>query len=181
MGREACSIFYRSLKDISSIHETTVNLPAVKLSRTRNYTELQPVNQVIHASGDINTTSILETYLKNCDHEPCCGMTRSDLFYIPSRLKNKFMLLSTIAFDQRFFLETAVPTILISLDTVDNIIPLYGEYLVGENYLTKFHNYYTFEKTFIHPIKLNLELEHGQLSIKLVRDYIMKYSKVLLR
>lgn len=110
-----------------------------------------------------------------------CYRGRSDIFYIPGKFSEAFQTLSYIFYKHRSFLEIAVPTMCRMLDKVENFKFIPGIYLpgkAGEPLVRKAEHFwksYDENSAFIHPLKLNYELD-GILNLALLRNRMLKYS-----
>jgi len=139
----------------------------------------QIYNFILTVNGTTHQ-KFLSNYLHSCNDEPCCYQSRSDLFYIPRRLKNDFIELSTKAFEYKFFLEFAVPTLLIILDQIQNFEILNGVYARGHS-LHEFGKKYDFDITFIHPFKYSKDGATATTSRKILKEFVIKYTEILLQ
>ena len=105
---------------------------------------------------------LLKQYYKNTDNERVCVNGWSDIFYIPSRLAEQFVDISTAFYDHLVFVEAAVQMTLFYLDDKTNFVLLDGIYLPDKfGYGVDFGSpslawqTYTRSVTFIHPYKLS--------------------------
>lgn len=153
LGIEACQKYYESLKSIAQ------------------------------SGGDAVVTSknILGIYLKNGYGRPHCGKGWSDFFYIPGRFAESFIFLSTMAYENKLYLEIAVHNILRSLDMTENILVLDGIYLPDKgvfDYNSKaFWDTYNHQIAFIHPYKFHAD-QH-QHSISLLKSKVILFKQQL--
>ena len=92
-----------------------------------------------------------------------CFRGRSDIFYIPKRFCDKFIVLSEIFYNHSVFLEIAVPTIVQMMTSGENNAHqrMWGVYLPGRVNDSSIRNTsnlwkaYNSDIHFIHPVKLN--------------------------
>lgn len=114
-----------------------------------------------------------------------CGKGWSDYFYIPGRLVNTFREVSGIAYNNRLFLEIAVPTILRCLDHSSDFEKLDGAYLpslgVWKTLPDVFWKYYNHTLTFIHPFKFYLNTKKlGEWNMNMLDKHVINHTKLLL-
>ncbi len=108
-----------------------------------------------------------------------CHRGRSDIFYIPKRLSNEFIILSSVFRKHEVFLEIAVPTIFRFLDKSANFELLDGHYLpgrVGQEPVTNpkyFWSLYSEAINFIHPLKLHYG-KNSTMNFQILRGWVLK-------
>ena len=114
-----------------------------------------------------------------------CSKGWSDMFYVPSRLRNEYIKLSKIASKNKLILEIAVGNILRSMDAESDMENLYGLYLPDLELNVNFHKAEVFWKiynlnlTFIHPVKFNNK--DSQLTLSLFKSFVLSYKNSLIR
>lgn len=77
----------------------------------------------------------------------------SDIFYVPSKFRQSWAMLSDIFFSNNVFLDIAVPTLMNGMDSLANIIRMEGIYL-WYNERGNYPAYYRSYHQFFHPWKM---------------------------
>ena len=113
----------------------------------------------------LNVQHHLRTLFKNGNETLRCFSGRSDVLYIPRRHAKAFAILSETFFEERVFLEIAVPTMVRFLERNEKINRLPGYYIPGDVRRddprvtdSRYFWFVYFQKKmlwFIHPFKLH--------------------------
>ena len=124
-----------------------------------SYAEITQKNN--HSNAHINITKLIKTYLDNGKGVKLCCNTWSDLFYVPGRFSDQWLLISSVFYKNRVFLEAAVPTIMSFLYSRDSWEMHYGLYLPDKYGFLNFADgkkiwiNYNYDIKFIHPVKFH--------------------------
>ena len=114
----------------------------------------------------LGMASYMDNYYKMSNGNNMCFISWSDVFYVPKQYKNVYVAVSDIWGSKKAYLETAVPTMLAFIidTTAQNYVQLDGDYFVMKTGYKSayyegrsFYEYYDFNKTFVHPFKLEKE------------------------
>ena len=113
----------------------------------------------------LNVKYHLSTLSKNSNGSLRCFSGRSDILYIPRKHAKAFSILSETFYEQKVFLEIAIPTMIRFLERNENIGRLSGYYIPGDVRRSdprvtdsRFFWFVYFPKNkiwFIHPFKLH--------------------------
>ena len=116
-------------------------------------------------SKKLNVKYHLSTLSKNSNGSLRCFSGRSDILYIPRKHAKVFSILSETFYEQKVFLEIAIPTMIRFLERNENIGHLSGYYIPGDVRRgdprvtdSRFFWFVYFPKSklwFIHPFKLH--------------------------
>lgn len=152
---------------------TNNGLPACR----RFYKELENLSR-----QPTNSNNSYQVALSNGNGFLRCGKGWSDFFYIPDRLSSNFITLSTVAFNEKLYLEIAVNIILRSLDHVTNFEITNGVFLpdigVRVNTPKLFWAHYDLNMSLIHPFKINRG--KSEYNTYMLKKIVICYSQTLL-
>eukprot|EP00795_Rhopilema_esculentum_P008954 gene8954-16588_t len=140
-----------------------------------------------------NTTNMFEIFLENTGRQKVCLAALSDIFYVPAAHAERFTKIAQYFYDNRLFLEIAVPMALYFLDSKSNIIPMNGLYLQKKygwssswKYRTvKAWKEYNYDMTFLHPYKfsasernvIEFETKVGNISRRIIAEGCLDFFK----
>ena len=119
------------------------------------------VHYLVNRNEPYLITPYIDRLISNGNGVLYCFGGRSDVFYIPSKYADDFMLISSIFYKHKVFLEIAVPTIIRMISEAHQREKLRGIYLPGRvgmqpvkdvRYLWRV---YDLRLHFLHPLKLN--------------------------
>ena len=129
-------------------------LPAVE----NVYKKLNAIREKSDKAGllpDLYVDKAFRTLRMNGNGSYFAFAATSDIFYMPGRFTTHFVALSEIFYDNKVFLEIAVPTIISMLDRRSNVVHIPGLYLWGsdrKNFIQKYRTHKNI--VFLHPFKL---------------------------
>ena len=111
-------------------------------------------------SSSFKNTDMFKIFYKNTNNSNVCLATLSDFFYVPGRFAERFMMIGQKFYDNRLFLEIAIPMALYMLDYKENITFVNGLYLQRiygwsdwTKNTTRAWQEYNYEIFFLHPYK----------------------------
>ncbi|GFO46914.1 hypothetical protein PoB_007341900 [Plakobranchus ocellatus] len=106
------------------------------------------------SSFRVNVRRFLNQLRTTSGCSDCLMYEASDIFYVPSSIKEAYALFADLFHIHRLHLELAVPTILFGLVPEHDIVRLRGNYLWGEGPRAQFLKYYSLYDHFQHAWKL---------------------------
>ncbi|GFR88388.1 hypothetical protein ElyMa_006099300 [Elysia marginata] len=104
----------------------------------------------------------MEQLRRNSGCGDCMMYEASDIFYVPSWMKEDYVLFADLFHLHRLHLELAVPTILFGLAEEHQVVRLRGNYLWGEAPRAQFLKYYSPHDHFQHAWKLTRLVDHSR-------------------
>ena len=148
---------------------------------------LEDVTKMTLEETKLNGSLLINTLLQNSNGTLVCYGGRADVLYIPQRHATAFSILSETFYQQRVFLEIAVPTIYRLLERNENIFRPPGYYIPGnvsDPRVTdsRFFWFYYFlhnEYYFLHPFKLHREGIDSKFNAVLMKFIFIDKVKVL--
>ncbi|ESP05594.1 hypothetical protein LOTGIDRAFT_152451 [Lottia gigantea] len=97
--------------------------------------------------------------LGNCTK--CVVYGFSDITYFPRTMNKDFIYYADIFAKHKFFLEIAIPVLIVGLTSRDNIFMIAGSYLWGQE-RNHYQNFYNTSHLFFHPFKWSVELNKDE-------------------
>lgn len=139
------------------------SIPNKWYSENNRGTKCERLYKKMSMDISLNSTGIFTTFRNNTSNKEACIGALSDIFYIPKQHADLFARIGQRFYDDRSFLEVAVPMALYLLERKSNIIHLKGVYLQRKygwgskwKYDTeKAWKEYNYSIAFLHPYKLS--------------------------
>ena len=102
--------------------------------------------------------TFFDTLEINAGHKNSAFYEASDIYYIPSRLKDLYVFYSSWFLKHKVFLEIAIPTVINSLVPQKDVVRLSGSYLWNNR--NQYRKKYNPRHVFLHPYKLHVHLSN---------------------